>query len=203
MKTYKNVPLSLIAVLLLSASAFAGEKPMQFLKAKNEKLNPLLANTEKNKKKILDVVQNMMDFDTLCRDSLGKHWEGRTEAERTEFSDTLHALIEKNLIKRLKDSRNHKVVYDAETVNGDSASVTTTVVSGDGPRAEQVEIEYKMKKQGKKWGVVDMVTDGVSLVSNYRSQFNKIITEEGFDALLKKMKDKLAEKEDPKAATDS
>jgi phospholipid transport system substrate-binding protein len=164
-----------------------------FIQSIDQKVKPMLANTAQNKDKILKVLNQMLDFPTLCKASLGKHWEGKTDAQRTVFSDTLHALIEKNVVKRLRDTRNHKIKYQSEEVDGSSATVVTIVSDGDGPRAQQLEIAYRLQKRGKSWIVVDMVTDGVSLVSNYRSQFNKIITQDGWDAVIKKMKDKLAE----------
>jgi phospholipid transport system substrate-binding protein len=129
----------------------------------------------------------------LCKDSLGKHWETRSEDERKEFTKTLKALIEKNLINRLKNTKERKIKYQSESLDGNKAQVLTEVATGDDPRADTLEIEYKMQKGRGTWGIVDMVTDGVSLVSNYRSQFNKIITEDGWDTLMKKMKDKHAE----------
>lgn len=167
--------------------------PTAFVQGIDLKVKPMLANTAQNKSKILGTLNQMLDFPTLCKASLGKHWEGKTDAQRKEFSDTLHALIEKNVVKRLRDTRNHKIKYQSEEVEGASATVVTIVSDGDGPRAQQLEIAYKLQKRGKSWIVVDMITDGVSLVSNYRSQFNKIITQDGWDAVIKKMKDKLAE----------
>jgi len=167
--------------------------PTAFVQGIDQKVKPMLANTAQYKNKILGILNQMLDFPTLCKDSLGKHWEGKTDAQRKEFSDTLHALIEKNVVKRLRDTRNHKVKYESEEIKGNTANVITIVSDGDVPRAQQLEIAYKLQKRGKSWIVVDMLTDGVSLVSNYRSQFNKIITQDGWDAVIKKMKDKLAE----------
>ena len=195
--TYKTQILAIIITILGglgSASVIAAEKsPTDFLKNKDKKLKPLLADTAKNKDKILGTINAMMDFQALCKDSLGKHWEQRSPDEQKAFSKTLKALIEKNLIKRLKDSKNHVIEYGAETVKDDTASVATTVKAGAGPRADETEVVYKMHKKGGKWIVTDMITDEVSLVGNYQSQFNKIISDEGWDALMKKMTDKLNE----------
>jgi len=180
------------AMFLASAAAAAQAGPTAFLKSIDKKLKPLLQDADKNQKKIINIMNSMMDFDALCQDALGKHWDARTKAEQKEFVDTLHAVIEKNMVTRLKDSKDHIITYEKENLSGDTASVVTIVANGTGPRAEKIEIEYKMQKHGKKWLVVDMVTDGVSLVSNYRSQFNKIITKDGWDVLMQKMKDKLA-----------
>jgi len=183
---------AIFAILVTSSVAFAGSGPKEFLVSVDKKLAPLLTNSNQNKNKIVKIVNKLIDFPTLCKASLGKHWDKRKESERKEFSDTLHALIEKNVVSRLKDTKDHKINYESESVSGGKATVVTVVIDGDGPRASKIEIVYKMKKKGGQWTVVDMVTDGVSLVSNYRSQFNKIIEKDGWSELIKKMKDKLA-----------
>jgi phospholipid transport system substrate-binding protein len=185
----------LVAAVALGAAprAEAQTTPTAFLQTYDQKVKPMLASSAQNKDKIIKVLNQMLDFPTLCKASLGRNWEGKTDAQRKEFTDTLHALIEKNVVKRLKDTRNHKIKYQSEEIAGSSATVVTIVSDGTGPRAQQLEIAYKIEKRGRSWVVVDMVTDGVSLVSNYRSQFNKIITQDGWDAMIKKMKDKLAE----------
>lgn len=193
MKRFGFFMLFVIAVALICGPAAAQGSPTDFLKSKDKKLNPLLSDTEKNKDKIIKIVNDMLDFDKLCQDSLGKQWDTKTAVQQKEFTTTLKALIEKNLINRLKDTKDRSVDYQSEKIEGDSASVTTLISSGDDPRAEKIQIEYKLMKKNSEWGVVDMLTDGVSLVGNYRSQFNKIITEDGWDALINKMKDKLAE----------
>ena len=200
MKKNQIIVSIVVSMLLFGAGASHAAKadgPTAFLKSKDKKLKPLLANTDKNKKKILNTISSMMDFNTLCKDSLGKHWDSRSDSERKDFSDTLRALIEKNLIRRLKDSKDHIITYGEETVSGQTGSVVTVVKAGAGPRADETEIIYKMRKKGKSWIVTDMITDGISLVSNYRDQFNSHITKDGWDGLMKRMKDKLAEKETP------
>ena len=193
MRRMNMVVVVLALLFTVSGVANAQAGPTAYLQSIDKKLKPLLENAKANEKKIVKVVNQLLDFKTLCKDSLGKHWEGKTDAQRKEFSDTLHALIEKNVVARLKDTKNHIIKYESEEVNGKKASVVTIVADGTGPRAIQTEITYKMRKQGARWLVVNMVTDGVSLISNYRSQFNKIITKDGWDVMMKKMHDKLAE----------
>ncbi len=192
MKRMLHITMVLVASLLFSAPVMAQTNPTAFLKSVDKKLKPLLDDTENNKTKIIKIMNNMMDFEALGKASLGKHWADRSAEEQKDFIDTLHAVIEQNMVTRLGSSKDHVIAYQSQTIDGQTAAVVTTVSAGTGPRAETTEIEYKMQRAGKRWVVVDMVTDGVSLVSNYRSQFNKIITNDGFEALMKKMKDKLA-----------
>ncbi|MDD5310069.1 MAG: ABC transporter substrate-binding protein [Deltaproteobacteria bacterium] len=193
LKARHIIALTVTLFVVSSGVAAAQASPTAFVKAMDGRLKPLLADTKANESKILSVVDDLLDFETLCRDSLGKHWGTRSEAERKEFVGTLQALIEKSVVTRLKDTRNHMVTYTSEELNGNDATVVTVVAAGSGPRDSKTEIAYRLRKHGREWIVVDMVTDGVSLVSNYRSQFNKIIVEQGWTALMQKMKDKLAQ----------
>ncbi|MCK9524196.1 MAG: ABC transporter substrate-binding protein [Proteobacteria bacterium] len=197
MKTAHRMALPILfCITLMAQNVLANNSPTAWLQSFDKKLQPLVKNTKQNNAKILQILNQMMNFDALCRASLGNHWDARTEAEQKEFSQTLRALIEKNVVKRLGDTTGknaNAISYTGEKINGDNATVTTIVRDGQGPRAAEFEIVYKLAKKGNAWIVVDMDTDGVSLVSNYRSQFHSIITKEGFDKLMQKMKDKLAE----------
>ena len=196
MKHYKSAIIFVVLTLVAGisfAGPSSGKSPTDYMKSIDKKLKPLLANAKQNEGKIIKIINRMMDFKALCKASLGKHWDERTDAERKDFTDTLHALIEKNVVARLKDTKNHIVTYESEELDANRATVVSVVADGTGSRAVQIEIAYKLKKKGKGWIVYDMVTDGVSLVSNYRSQFHKIISKDGWDAMMKKMKDKLAQ----------
>ncbi len=188
--------LGLIAIFAtFTGVAHAQKSPTDFLKRIDKDIKPLLTQTKGNEQKIINKVNKLLDFKTLCKDSLGKHWDSKTDAQRKDFSETLQTLIEKNVVNRLKDTKNHIITYESEEVSSDGkkGTVVTIVADGNGPRAIQTEITYKLEKRKGTWVVVNMVTDGVSLVSNYRSQFNKIITKDGWDAMVKKMKDKIKE----------
>ncbi|MBN2527134.1 MAG: ABC transporter substrate-binding protein [Deltaproteobacteria bacterium] len=193
MTTLKILLVSVFLTMSLSAAALADKGPTDYLKSLDGQIKPLLTKSDQNKVKILKIVKKMLDFNRLCKDSLGKHWETRTPEEQKDFTETLTALIEKNVLKRLTNTKDNEVKYESENVKGDTATVITLVSDTSGPRPVEIEIAYKMEKKGKNWIVVDMKTDGISLVSNYRSQFNKLIEKEGWDSMMKKMKDKLAE----------
>jgi phospholipid transport system substrate-binding protein len=192
MKPIKQILSAIIVMMAVSPVINAAPKgPTAFLQSLDKKMQPLVAKADQNHDKILKLINKMLDFDALCKASLGKHWESHTAAQQKDFSDTLKALIEQNVIKRLKSTGSNNISYDSEKIKGETATVVTTVKDGDGPRAAQIEIAYKMAKKGGTWIVVDMETDGISLVSNYRSQFNKMIKKDGWDAMISKMKDKL------------
>ena len=91
----------------------------------------------------------------------------------------------------LERTMNYTVTYDGADVRGQVVTVRTLARSGTNGRAPAVSIDYQMKKVGNVWRVFDIATDGVSLVRNYRTQFNRIITRDGWDALIARMRDRL------------
>jgi phospholipid transport system substrate-binding protein len=85
-----------------------------------------------------------------------------------------------------------EVQYLGETAQDDSVVVRTRARSRENRRAQPVEIDYLMHRDANGWRVYDVTTDGVSLVDNYRGQFNRIIDRDGFDGLLRKMQSRIA-----------
>ncbi|MFO0761209.1 MAG: ABC transporter substrate-binding protein [Byssovorax sp.] len=185
-----------IAVLALSlgtaGSAFAGPAT-DVVKTKQTALFDLLKQSNAaSEKKIASLFEEMLDYPALTEASLGGEWAARSDAEKAEFSALLKQLVAKAYERNLKKILNYDVEYVAEDGSGDAVMVKTKAKSKSDAREEPVEIGFKMAQKGGVWKVQDIVTEGVSLVSSYRSQFTKIIKKDGFPALIQKMKDKLA-----------
>lgn len=145
-----------------------------------------------NQKRIGEIFDEMLDYATLAENSLGSEWAARTDAEKAEFSDVLKQLVRKAYERNLKNTLDFDIQYVGEQQKGSATVVTTKAQSKVDAREEPIEIAYKLVEKGGAWRVQDIVTEGVSLVSSYRSQFTKIIKKDGFPVLIKKMKDKLA-----------
>lgn len=191
----------LIASALCLPAAAQAETPIQTLKSLQGKINKLLAQktkagtgaAKKNKEEVKKLVNSLLDFPELARLSLAKHWEGRSEKERTEFTGILKDLIERNYVKQLRSNLDYKLDYKSEKITGENALVSTVVKVEKKGRVTEIQIDYKLRKVKGTWMVFDVVTDEVSIVQNYRSQFNRIIRKESYEALVKKMKRKLEE----------
>lgn len=163
------------------------------VKAKQTMLFELLKQSGgDSQKKVGATFDEMLDYATLAEGSLGSEWAARSDAEKAQFSDLLKQLVRKAYEKNLKKTLNFDIEYVSEKAAGDAILVTTKAVSKTNAREEPIEIAYKMAQKDGAWKVVDIVTEGVSLVSSYRSQFTKIIKKDGFPKLIQKMKDKLA-----------
>ena len=135
------------------------------------------------------IAEQIFDFEETARRALGRHWQARTPEERREFVGLFTDLLERTYISRIETYSGERVVYGGDTVEGKEATVRTRLVTRDG---KEVPIDYRMRRAGERWLVYDVVIEGVSLVANYRSQFNRIIDKEGVGGLIKRMKAKLA-----------
>src|SRR5205814_2984203 len=104
----------------------------------------------------------------------------------------LRELIERNYVKQLRTNLDYQVLYNNEEVKENEATVSTTVKVKTQGKATDADIVYRLRRDGDRWVVWDVITDESSMVRNYRSQFAKIISEKSYDELIKKMKSKLA-----------
>jgi phospholipid transport system substrate-binding protein len=195
----------LAVALLLPSLALAAPAagPMATLKQKNGEVDKLLRQKvdkgspaeKKQKEDIKQLAAGLLDYDELSQRALAAHWDKLTPAQRTDFVSTLRELIERNYVKQLRSNLDYQVQYKNEENGGAEATVTTIVKVKSPGKSTDAEIIYKMKKDPDGWRVWDVITDEVSLVRGYRTQFNKIITEQSYDALIKKMKSKLKDGE--------
>ena len=182
----------------------ANSSPMAELKKSNEKLDKILSKNRPNwspeaelqREEVRKLVGSFLDYNELARRSLARHWEALTPKQREDFVNTLRELVERSYLKQVHGNANYNIKYDKETKDGNDATVTGTLNTVARGKKVKIALEYKMLWRGDHWVVYDVVTDEQSMVENYRAEFNKIINKEGFDALLKRMKKKLDEKEE-------
>lgn len=160
------------------------------------------AEEKRIKEEIKQRASELLDYAELTKRALGEHWEKMPPAKRDEFVVTLRQLIERNYIKQLRTNLEYEVTYGDEVVDqesgGKEARVNTTIKIATRGKSTTAPIEYRMirhegAKEGPSWMVYDVITDELSLVRNYRTQFVKIIGSSGYDGLLSRMKNKLAE----------
>jgi phospholipid transport system substrate-binding protein len=131
------------------------------------------------------VADEIFDFGETARRALGRHWAARTPEERDEFVRLFGDLLERSYISKIELYGGEKIQYIGDRIDGDTALVQSKLLTKNG---SEVPIEYRMLKKAERWLVYDVVIEGVSLVANYRTQFNKIIQTSSFQELVKKMK---------------
>jgi len=133
------------------------------------------------------VVYPLFDFEEMARRSLGAHWRRLDPQRQKEFVTLFTDLLEKTYANSINLFDGQKVVYTGETVDQDYAEVGTKIITKKG---EAYSADYKLHRVAGKWKVYDIVAEGISVVNNYRSQFNRVIVNSSVEELLKKLKEK-------------
>ncbi len=177
------------------AASLASLGPKDAVKATTNKVIDVLNNPElkgpaketERRKKIREAVMELFDFGEMAKRSLGIYWKERSAADKKEFTGLYSDLLERSYINRIEGYSNEKITYDNESIDGDYAVVKTRLRT---KRGEEIPIDYKLLNENGKWMVYDLVIENVSLVNNYRVQFNKVIRSTSYAELVKKMKNK-------------
>ena len=184
----------LIAVVVGAASTPAGAgAPTDQLKASVDQVIRILedpalkpeAMTRERREAIRREAANIIDFGETARRALGRHWQALGEPERQEFVALFADLMERAYIGRLEQYSGERIAYLSESVDGDTATVRTRLVT---KRGVEIPADYRMLRRGDRWLVYDILVEGVSLVGNYRTQFNRIIETSSYDELIRRMK---------------
>lgn len=185
--------LTLAAGLTLVSSLALAGPATDYVKAKQETLVALVQkkNAESDKK-VAAMFDEMLDYSAMAEASLGSEWAARSDAEKAEFTDLLKKLVRKSYEKNLRKTANYSVEYVREEAADGKVLVATKATNKAKANEEPLRLDYRLAQKDGAWKIVDIITEDVSLVGSYRSQFVKVVKKDGFAALTKKMKDKLA-----------
>jgi phospholipid transport system substrate-binding protein len=127
------------------------------------------------------------DVAETARRALGPHWQQRTPAEREEFTQLFADLLERTYISKIDLYGGEKLQYTNEQVDGDRAVVRAKVLTKQGT---EVPVEARMLRTGERWLIYDVAIENISLISNYRAQFDRIIRTSSFGDLVNRLKNK-------------
>lgn len=188
------------ALVLLGCPEVWAQSPTDTLRDFFAEVNKTLAEPETEGQPterliaVRTLVNDLFDFRDAAELALGREWQARTPAEQEEFVQLFADLLERSYVLRVasKASVNAgvRVRFLAEAVDRDAATVRTAVVSRDGG---EILLDYHMSKRGERWMIRDVVIEGVSLVANYRAQFQRVIQGSSYPELVAEMKAKTAE----------
>jgi len=133
------------------------------------------------------IANEIFDFSEIAKRSMARHWQPLSEAQKNEFVGLFADLLERSYISKIETYGGEKIQYTAERVDGEFATVSTRIITKNGT---EVPVDYRMIKRADRWLVYDVSIEGVSLVSNYRTQFNKIIQTTSYNELISKLRNK-------------
>lgn len=191
----KTTLLILLFALLLPVGVQAGEPTEELKKSVDAVIDVLKdkelrkpENTKERRAKIREIVSGRFDYEEMAKRSLALHWRKRTPEEKKEFVPLYSDLLERTYIDKIEKYQDEEVLYVGELTEGENALVKTKVITA---QDVEIPISYRLSKEADGWKVYDVIIEGVSLVQNYRSQFNSIIRSDSYQVLVKRLRDKV------------
>jgi phospholipid transport system substrate-binding protein len=145
---------------------------------------------EKRRVEIRRVAAGFFDFNEMARLTLSRHWSAQSPEEQEEFVRLFTALLERSYLSTIENYAGERITFLGESINGTYAQVSSRITTN---RRVEISIDYRLIERADRWAVYDVVLDSVSLVSNYRSQFNSIIRTSSFADLLSRLRNKQIE----------
>lgn len=176
-------------LLIVSAASLAS--PTEVVQLAVEQVVRLMQDSERpaasqqRRFEIRLIANRLFDFTEMARRSLGRHWSDRTSQQREEFVRLFSGLLERSYFSKIENYAGERFVYNGETVEGEFATVRSKIIGG---RKAEIPVDYRLHLVGSRWAVHDVLIDGISIVSNYRAQFNQIIQTSSYDNLIQKMR---------------
>jgi phospholipid transport system substrate-binding protein len=184
-----------LALGLAPAQPASAATPTETLKAYSDVVlkileDPALKAPERKSERraaVRKVAEEIFDLSETAKRALGPHWNQRTPAEREEFTALFAELLESTYIARIDEYGGERIRYTGEKIEGDLATVQSRVVTKKGSEAP---VDARLLKRGDKWYIYDVTIEGVSLVNNYRTQFDRIIRSSSYNELVKRLKER-------------
>lgn len=188
----------LLLILGIAVPGLAGEPTDQVQQTTDKILSivsdPILkaaSKAEERRKRIRSAVDERFDWEEMARRSLARHWAQRTDEEKKEFLRLFREVLEQTYLDKVEGYSGEKVQYERETIDGDYAVVQVKIIT---KKNVDIPVEYRLKKKGNDWLVYDISIEGVSLVNNYRTQFNSILSGASYGELVKRLKAKATQR---------
>jgi phospholipid transport system substrate-binding protein len=192
--------LTLTAAIVLSlapsrflAPAFADE-PMSVVKTTvnqaidvlRDKNTPLAQRQDK----LRQIVAASFDFTEMAKSALGYHWKDITPAQQQEFTTAFVAFIEDSYLSKINDYSGQQVNFLRASNEGPQyAQVNTDIVQ---PKGDAIHVNYRLLQENSTWKIYDVTVDAISIIANYRNQFNRVMNNKGYDTLIADLKSKQA-----------
>jgi phospholipid transport system substrate-binding protein len=205
MKNYRIrkiiLTVALATPLALAAANAVAESPTAQIKATVDQVITVLSdpklkgvNRRSERQALLqELISARFDFQEMAKRSLGAQWRRRTPEEQRQFVFLFRDLLEKAYLGRIQSYSNERLVYINEKIDDPYAEVASAIVTNTN---EEFSIRYRLLRAGEQWKIYDVVVEDISLVNNYRAQFNRILSQSSYEELVRRMESKLIDKPD-------
>ena len=175
--------------------------PMEDIRTSTERILVILsdpeleapAKKEERRQRLREAVDGRFDWEAISRGALTTKWRELNDKQRDEFTALFSRLVERTYMDRLEDhsvTELNEIRYQGEEVEGDRGRVRVMIVTDT---KQEVPVEYRVRRKDSVWLVYDILIEGVSLVKNYRVQFNEILMKSSYQELLARLRAKVEE----------
>ena len=142
---------------------------------------------DERRAKIFAILEERFDFRAMGQRALGANWKTLSDQEKQEFVPAFSKLLKNSYVLKIERYTNEKIEFKDERPKGNYYYIYTDIISGD----KTIPINYSLYQKGDQWLVYDVVIEGVSLVKNYRTQFDQILQKDKFPGLMNKLNEQL------------
>ena len=185
----------IMAVLLAATGTASAASPTETVKTAVQQVSASQSgpaaktlSTAERRADIRKITDTLFDFKDMSERSLGSVWTQASPAQQQEFVRLFSTLIASAYLSRIEQFAGEPFTYVGEKIDGNEASVLSRVVTSKG---SELGLDYRMYRADGRWAVYDIYVDGISLVSSYKAQFNRIIQRGSFAELLKQLRQKV------------
>ena len=184
------IPLIAVLALGLASGAWAGQ-PTDQLRAYTDQVVKVLQNPAlslpQRREAVRSLAEQVFDVTETAQRALGTHWQERTPAEREEFVKLFANLLEQTYISRIGEYGGEKLAYVNEQIDGDRAIVRARITTKNG---SEVPVESRLLQKQNRWLIYDILVENLSLISNYRAQFDLVIRTASYEELVRRLRGK-------------
>jgi len=190
----------LLALLMLVVPPISSAEgaPLEVIKSGTQQVLDIVKGCQagetirirEHRQEILDVVNQYFDFEEMARRALGRSWRDLAPAKQSEFVKLFKDLLFTTYVDKVETytCSNESVVFQGQQVEGDYALVKTQVIAAS--RNVRAQVDYRLRVIDGEWKVYDVVVEGISMINNYRQQFDSILANRSVDDLIKLMREK-------------
>jgi len=183
-----------LMIVLFAAGAFApraamadpGSTPLGVAQSMVSRAIAIMANkavpVTQRRRDLRAAIESSFDFTEMSRSALGYNWRTITPAQRTDFAQLFTAFIEDAYLSKIQDYSGQQVQFSGQTPLGPGyTQIDSTLVQ---PGKNAIAVNYLLLQKNGSWKIYDVTVDAISIISNYRNQFNRVINEKGFNQLI-------------------
>jgi len=152
--------------------------------------DPELSSRDKKKERmdrLREAIDPVFDYEEMAKRALGPHWRKRTAAEQVEFVKLFRDFLERVYSDKIFLYGGEKVRFGHEVIDNEFAQVESTIIQ---PKGEQIAVVYKLRQVNGQWKVYDAIVENISIINNYRSQFDRVISSSSYEELVKRLREK-------------